>query len=296
MQKFRYLVFFWVATIALALGCERPEKTSQGSHNLHAFAKYDKPLGTPKEGEWLYHHKERGQTLQQYIAQKNIARPSEHQKTLYLQPIGDFDSAQWRIIEQTRTYISLFYALETNILPSISDSLIPPNKQRDNQGQRQFLATYILDKIVIPNKPADALGVMAVTATDLYPRDEWNFVFGLAYPERHVAVSSMQRYCSDASDTLCLGRFVKTCVHEIGHMFSMMHCTHAYCLMNGTNGLHESDQRPQFLCSICLQKMSWCHDFDNLNRLKNLQAFYTKHGFEVEAHNAGVFVKVLESQ
>ena len=42
--------------------------------------------------------------------------------------------------------------------------------------------------------PADAFCVSAITMCDLYPRDDWNFVFGLARLVDGVGVYSLTRY------------------------------------------------------------------------------------------------------
>ena len=47
-----------------------------------------------------------------------------------------------------------------------------------------------MEKIV----PSDAFCMSAITLCDLYPRDEWNFVFGLASHVKQVGVYSLARY------------------------------------------------------------------------------------------------------
>lgn len=42
--------------------------------------------------------------------------------------------------------------------------------------------------------PADAFCMIGVSLTDLYPRDEWNFVFGLASIKERTGVFSFARY------------------------------------------------------------------------------------------------------
>jgi archaemetzincin len=48
--------------------------------------------------------------------------------------------------------------------------------------------------------PADAFCLAMVTMTDLYPRDEWNFVFGLASAQQRVGIYSLARYMPDFDD------------------------------------------------------------------------------------------------
>ncbi|WP_245970529.1 zinc metalloprotease [Pseudochryseolinea flava] len=76
----------------------------------------------------------------------------------------------------------------------------------------------------------------------------------------------------------CLERLIKTSSHEIGHMFSCLHCTHAVCVLNGSNSLPESDLKPNRLCSECLHKLQWNLGFDIGQRNANLVAFFKQHG------------------
>ena len=43
-------------------------------------------------------------------------------------------------------------------------------------------------------KPSDAFCILGMTKIDIYPRDEWNFVFGLADTGTQSGVFSFARY------------------------------------------------------------------------------------------------------
>ena len=45
-------------------------------------------------------------------------------------------------------------------------------------------------------------------------------------------------------------------VHEIGHMFGIMHCIYYNCTMNGSNSYDESLGQSRYLCPVCLRKLS----------------------------------------
>jgi archaemetzincin len=55
------------------------------------------------------------------------------------------------------------------------------------------LSTYILREVLEPERPADALAYLALTASDLWPRKGWNFVFGQANLRKRVGVWSLYR-------------------------------------------------------------------------------------------------------
>ena len=69
---------------------------------------------------------------------------------------------------------------------------------------------------------------------DLYPKDDWNFVFGLASIRDRTGVFSFARYDpaffeknGDMTEKevkdLVLFRSIKVMTHEIGHMFGLLH-------------------------------------------------------------------------
>lgn len=235
----------------------------------------------PQPGEWLYEHKEDGQSFSTYTLISPV-RVTGQRKIIYLQPIGKFSETQMKVVEYTADYLNLFFGLPAKVSAALSDSIIPATSKREREdGSIQLLTKYILDNILQNNIPADAVVVMAVTEKDLYPSDDWNFVFGQAYTRRRIGVSSIYRYCDKNLDennySRCLERLIKTSSHEIGHMFSVQHCIHAVCVMNGSNHMQESDSRPNRLCSDCLKKLYWNLGFDVKERNQKMIAFFEKH-------------------
>ena len=164
------------------------------------------------------------------------------------------------------------------MFPVISDSIIKPAYKRIREdGHQQYLTTFILDSLLVPRLPEDGIAMMAITDTDLYPQDSWNFVFGQAYTRKRVGISSIYRYLDNEDSSKCLARLIQTSSHEIGHMFSVLHCKNAICVMNGSNGLYESDSRPNRLCSVCLNKLSWNLNFNNIERFNKLKLYFEKY-------------------
>ena len=100
--------------------------------------------------------------------------------------------------------------------------------------------------------PKDAFCTLAFTMEDLYPEENWNFVFGQASLNTGVGVFSFARYDpafygharKEGYRLLLNMRCCKVLVHEIAHMFSLAHCTFFHCLMNGSNHLAESTPGP----------------------------------------------------
>lgn len=234
----------------------------------------DIKLAEPVFGDWLYSRKEKGQTFEQFIKTKHVV-PTKEENIIYLQPIGKFNSLQVKQIELVRQYLQIFFQLETKVLKDVSNDIIPNNARRiGDVGQEQFLAGYILTDVLKKEKPDKGVALMAITEKDLYPKPEWNYVFGLASYRDKIAVSSMYRMQKEADFNLSLDRLLKICSHEIGHMFGLHHCIEANCVMNGTNSMVETDRHSLRLCSLCQRKLNSGFKYDNVKRLKELEKYF----------------------
>ncbi len=258
----------------------------------YAMSKKLKPLHTelsePKPGDWLASHKEEGQTFPQYRKQNPI-KATKTRNVIYLQPLGNLNKTHKEVIKITGEVLSAWYGLEVKTKKQMSLSSIPSHAERINEftGQKQFLTSYLLHDVLYKKRPKDACCYLGLTATDLWPRPGWNFVFGSASLKRRVGIWSLARYGSynkeDGSYTQFLRRTLKTAIHETGHMFSMKHCTFYECLMCGSNSLEESDRRPMRLCPQCLPKVSYATNVNLIERFKKLQQLFTTYNLTEEA-------------
>ena len=237
----------------------------------------DVKLAEPVFGDWLYSRNEKGQTYEQFIKTKHVV-PTKEENIIYLQPIGKFNSLQVKQIELVRQYLQIFFQLETKVLKDVSNDIIPNNARRiGDVGQEQFLAGYILTDVLKKEKPNKGVALMAITEKDLYPKPEWNYVFGLASYRDKIAVSSMYRMQKEADFNLSLDRLLKICSHEIGHMFGLHHCIEANCVMNGTNSMVETDRHSLRLCSLCQRKLNSGFKYDNKKRLLELEKYFKEN-------------------
>jgi archaemetzincin len=141
-------------------------------------------------------------------------------------------------------------------------------------------------KELVPRLPDDAMAFIGFTSSDLWPGDDWNYVFGQASLDDRVGVWSLARNGSpsanDAGYRLALVRALKIAMHETGHMFGMHHCTAYRCNMAGVNSLEESDAQPTWLCPECLAKLSWATGSSPDAHLRRMQAFSRTAGFKAE--------------
>jgi len=247
-----------------------------------------KPLGPPRPGDWLAVHREPGQSFDQYIRSRPTV-PTSRRRVIYIQPLGDFSDGQRRVVALTAELTEDYFDLPTRMLESLPLSVIPARARRVHPVWKvdQVLTTYVLDELLRPKLPDDAFACIAFTASDLWPGRGWNFVFGQASLRERVGVWSLFRNGDpDAGDDefrACLRRTAKTGVHELGHMFSILHCVAFECGMNGSNSEAEKDRRPLWLGPQCLAKVCWATGADPVRRYRRLLAFCDAHGLEEEA-------------
>ncbi len=251
------------------------------------LVKFHSRMGPIQSGDWLKSHRESGQTFPEYVSEKPITL-SKRRSILYVLPLGEFDKHQRKIIELSGQFMGLYFGCKVKILDTLSleNAKIPDRAKRVHPqwGMRQILSTYVLDSVLKPRLPKDAFALIAFTSNDLYPADDWNFVFGQASLRNRVGVWSIYRN-GDAEtefDT-CLMRTIKTATHETGHMFSIRHCTAYECNMCGSNNRGESDRRPVYLCPNCVAKVWYATKCDPIQRFKNLAKFCEDNGMKVEA-------------
>jgi archaemetzincin len=282
--------------ILLALWAFREEPCAQGESPdseimvPSPFAKLlplHEKLGPPQPGDWLAEHAEPGQTYRQYLRSRPV-KPDNRRRVIYIEPLGPFTTTQERIIKLSAEYMGLYFGLPVKVGKGLSLDVIPAEARRKHPewGMDQILSTYVLEEVLYPRLPSDAVAYIAFTATDLWPGEGWNFVFGQASLTHRVGVWSIYRkgdpHESDASYRRCLRRTLKTATHETGHMFSLPHCTYFECNMCGSNHLAESDRHPLWLCPVCLAKLCWATKVDPAKRFERLAAFCDAHGLTTE--------------
>lgn len=247
-----------------------------------------KKLGKPRPGDWLVRHKEPGQSFDEYLRCRPVL-PTGKRRVLYVQPLGRFTDTQRKVVKLTAEFMGLHFNLPVKVLKDLPLSVIPAKARRVHPrwGDKQILTSYVLDKVLRPRLPKDAAACIALTASDLWPGEGWNFVFGQASLAERVGVWSIYRNGNPAKDAaafrLCLLRTMKTATHEIGHMFSMLHCTAYECNMCGSNNRGESDRRPLALCPQCLAKVCWATGTDPVKRFRRLRDFCKKNGLKDQA-------------
>ena len=150
-------------------------------------------MGPQRPGDWLQSHKEAGQTYRQYTKSQPV-RLTEQRNVLYVVPLGEFDEKQSEIVKLSSEFLGIYFNCKVKQLPTIGLDEIPAKARRvhPSWGVRQILSTYVLNDVLRPKLPDDAVALIALTTSDLYPADDWNFVFGQASLRHRVGVWSIR--------------------------------------------------------------------------------------------------------
>jgi archaemetzincin len=251
-----------------------------------------KPFQSPMPAygpmDWLGQNHESRQRFLGYLHTAPV-RVDSRRHTLYVTTLGPFTAGQQKVADLTAEFLSIYFNVRVKVLPPIPLENVPPSQRRTPAGRNneQANSIYVLDQLLKPRLPQDALSLIALTSLDLWPGPGWNFVFGQASLKDRVGVWSLDRLGDPAGGTeayrLFLLRTLKVATHETGHMLTLPHCVNYYCNMCGSNSLQESDRQPIQLCAECVAKVCWSTQADPVARYQSLAEFCTRNGLEPEA-------------
>jgi len=82
------------------------------------------------------------------------------------------------------------------------------------------------------------------------------YIFGQAALNGNIGIASLYRlrneqYGMKKDDALLLERFQKVIIHELGHMFGLVHCHVPPCVMRSSTYVEDIDQKSAHLCTKC---------------------------------------------
>jgi archaemetzincin len=86
------------------------------------------------------------------------------------------------------------------------------------------------------------------------------YIFGQAYLNGRTGIVSMyrlsnERYGLEIDDSLMASRLEKEVIHELGHMFGLVHCIDPVCVMRAGNYVEDIDQKGHEYCRSCREKI-----------------------------------------
>lgn len=236
----------------------------------------------PGPDDWLSLHPERSESFDAYV-KKQPVRVTPQRRVIVLQPLGPFAPDEAQAIDTVREYLAIYFQLDVRVAPPLP---LPTLGMRSVGwgvfAFAQYRTDILLEQVLAPRLPPDAVCYLGITMADLFPEPSWGFVFGWASLEARVGVYSFDRYRprydgepdTPATRKRTLRRQLKAIAHEAAHMFSLPHCTAYECVMNGVNDVEELDANVAWPCPVCLHKLHWNLGFAVTKRERELRAFY----------------------
>ncbi len=286
----------WAALMLTAAGAERESRFQKQqaragmlSTVIPRLMPLHEELEAPEAGDWLYAHREPGQTFRQYV-EGACSLPTPERRVIYVQPLGTFTKDQRRILVLTAKFLCLYFHLKVRLQKREPLEAIPARFRpvRATSGAAQLNIAYMLGTYLRHAFPADAAARVAVTSADLKrpAGRKLTSVYGMAYLYHRTAIASVHRMGSPDGGRQafrrCLRRTLKLVTHETGHALSMRHCKRMACNLNGRNSLMEMDRKPLWLCPHCAAKVCWGSGADPVRRFERLRDFCGSHGLTEE--------------
>ncbi|XP_031327184.2 archaemetzincin-1 [Camelus dromedarius] len=254
--------------------------------------------------DWLLSCPEAPEDFEAFHAALPPRKQGPTQKHIYLQPIdlseGPVGSA---LLDHLRSCTEAFFlGLQVRCLPSVAAASIHCLSRPSRDSDRLQLHTDGILSFLKSSKPGDALCVLGLTLSDLYPQEAWTFTFGKFLPGHEVGICSFARFLGellqlepsapdpdpvdvaadgpevplqDRGRTMCFSALgmvqcCKATCHGLCHLLGLGSCRWLRCLMQGALSLDEALRRPLDLCPICLRKLQHVLGFKLLDRYKRL--------------------------
>ena len=189
-------------------------------------------------------------------------------KTILLQSIGHIDPV---ILLKLRKDLERWFKVYDIRIKILSDE-IPLSDLEYNSNRRQYNASLIKDNLRSHVRNKKYFRTLGIIDEDIFAKD-FNFVFGIAeMPKMQfhefsgTALISLIRlsekfYERAENFDLFELRTLKEAIHELGHTFGLEHCEN-FCIMQFSNCLADTDEKPPNLCESCSIKMK--HFFSTL--------------------------------
>ena len=140
--------------------------------------------------------------------------------------------------------------LEADILPPIEHPIYAYDKKRQQYNAATILKAF--ESMPFHNYEK----VIGVFEIDLFV-PILSHVFGEAKQGGKFALVSLHRLKrnvdgSNSSESLQIERAAKVALHELGHLYSLIHCMDRRCLMHFSGELEDLDETPLYFCRYCL--------------------------------------------
>lgn len=124
-----------------------------------------------------------------------------------------------------------------------------------DRARGQYLSAALLRQMCADFSPSDGSKLVGITDVDLFA-PVLTFVFGEAQLGGTCAILSTFRlrnkfYGIPESAAVLEERVVKEAVHEVGHLFGLIHCRTFDCVMRSSTYVEEIDLKSVNVCKEC---------------------------------------------
>lgn len=125
-------------------------------------------------------------------------------------------------------------------------------------SRRQYDGNKLLKK-VDAEYATDNVKSIALFNVDLFI-PILTYIYGQAYLNGRAGIASLYRLANELyglpkDENLFLSRAKKEIIHELGHMFGLIHCIDPNCVMRSSTYVEDIDQKSVHLCAHCREKL-----------------------------------------
>jgi len=171
---------------------------------------------------------------------------ASNKKPVGVVPLGDVPEIVLKVIAD---HINRCFKLSTQILPSLEQPEYALDERR-----LQYNAGIIIETFESTHF-SDHDKVIAILNQDLFI-PIFTHVFGEARQGGKCGLVSLFRLVknpdgSSPLKSLIHERAAKVALHELGHLFDLLHCEHKQCLMHFSGSIDELDEMSFHLCEYC---------------------------------------------
>ncbi len=170
---------------------------------------------------------------------------------LVVAPIGEVDR---RLAVAVARGVAEAYGLT----PCVATTSAPLPRTAFHPVRCQYLAETLRNQ-VRPGNHEPGVVVLGLTEADLYAPG-LNYVLGEADMPGNTAIVSLA-YLRPTTPGATISRShlqeraVKVAIHEVGHLFGLVHCREAGCVMQFANSAAMVDAAPRKLCPACQNEL-----------------------------------------
>jgi archaemetzincin len=151
---------------------------------------------------------------------------------------------------------SILYEFKT---PVITKEMHIDLSEFYDPGRRQYNGNKLLKEIDSLDLSASSKKIGLFNVDLFIPI--LTYIFGQAQLGGRTAIASQYRLSNEHygiinDEDLLLSRFKKEVVHELGHLFGLIHCHAPTCVMRSSTYVEDIDQKDVHLCSQCMELLT----------------------------------------